>query len=201
MTSAPPPGCPHHQPLCGPDFAADPAAVYATLRAHGSTAPVELAPGVRATLVTGYEAALHVLRSPETCSKDPRRRRDLADGTVAPDSPVVPMMMYRPNALFTDGEEHRRLRGAITDGLARIEPNTLRGCVERSADTLTDLIANSLRLLLSDDRFAGSLGGGSLPVEDALDEVRWTDPPMANYAVHYPVRDVVYEGAPATRSC
>ncbi|GGX41516.1 cytochrome P450 [Streptomyces fructofermentans] len=300
---APLAACPRHQPLHGPDFAADPAAVYRTLRAHGSTAPVELAPGVHATLVTGYETALHVLRSPETFSKDPRRWRDLADGTVAPDSPVVPMMMYRPNALFTDGEEHRRLRGAITDSLARVEPNTLRGYVERSADTLIDLIAprgtadllgeyaqvlpllvfnrlfgcprdlgerlvegmsgifdgvdaekanelltvtlldlialkrahpaqdvtswlmahpagltdeemihqlvvlmgagtepqqnliaNSLRLLLSDDRFAGSLGGGSLPVEDALDEVLWTDPPIANYAVHYPVRDVVHEG-------
>lgn len=34
-----------------------------------------------------------------------------------------------------------------------------------------------------------------MPVEDALDEVLWTDPPMANYAVHYPIHDVVYEGA------
>ncbi|PBC60651.1 cytochrome [Streptomyces sp. Tue6028] len=290
--------------MYGPEFAADPGAVYRRLRENGPTAPVELAPGVRATLVTGYEAALHVLRSPETFSKDPRRWRDLADGTVPMDSPVVPMMMYRPNALFTDGEEHRRLRGAITDSLALVEPNTLRGYVERSADTLIDrfaplgtadllgeyaqvlpllvfnhlfgcpadygirlvegmsgifdgvdaekanellsttlldlvtlkraepgqdmtswlmahpaaltdeemihtlvvlmgagtepqqnLIANSLRLLLSDDRFAGDLSGGSLPVEDALDEVLWSDPPMANYAVHYPVHDVVYEGA------
>ncbi|MFD4546532.1 cytochrome P450 [Streptomyces sp. NPDC058466] len=287
----------------GPEFAADPAAVYQRLRRLGPTAPVELAPGVQARLVTSYEAALHVLRSPETFSKDPRRWKDLADGTVPMDSPVVPMMMYRPNALFTDGEEHRRLRGAITDSLARVEPNTLRGYVERSADTLIDrfaslgtadllgeyaqvlpllvfnhlfgcpadygvrlvegmsgifdgvdaekanalltttlldlvtlkrgspgqdmtswlmahpagltdeemihtlvvlmgagtepqqnLIANSLRLLLSDDRFGGDLSGGSLPVEDALDEVLWTDPPMANYAVHYPKHDVVYEG-------
>jgi cytochrome P450 len=57
-----------------------------------------------------------------------------------------------------------------------------------------NLIANSLRLLLSDDRFAGDLSGGSLPVEDALDEVLWTDPPIANYAVHYPLHDVLYEG-------
>ncbi|MET9843771.1 cytochrome P450 [Streptomyces ossamyceticus] len=302
--SGPPPGCPAHEPLYGPDFAADPAAAYRRLRAHGPTAPVELAPGVRATLVTSYDAALHVLRSTETFSKDPRRWNDLADGTVPLDSPVVPMMMYRPNALFTDGEEHRRLRGAITDSLARVEQHTLRGYVESSADTLIDrfaptgkadllgeyaqvipllvfnhlfgcpadhglklvegmsgifdgvdaeradelltttlfdlvhlkrrtpgpdvtswllahpaaltdeemvhslvvlmgggtepqqnLIAGALRLLLSDDRFAGDLSGGSLPVEDALDEVLWSDPPMANYAVHYPVRDVVYEGA------
>ncbi|MFG2789588.1 hypothetical protein [Streptomyces sp. NPDC048419] len=45
-----------------------------------------------------------------------------------------------------------------------------------------NLIANSLRLLLSDDRFAGDLSGGSLPVEDALDEVLWNDPPMADHA-------------------
>ncbi|EKX63556.1 cytochrome P450 [Streptomyces ipomoeae] len=302
--SGPPPGCPAHEPLYGPGFAADPATVYRGLREHGPTAPVELAPGVRATLVTSYEAALHVLRSTETFSKDPRRWNDFNDGTVPKDSPVVPMMMYRPNALFSDGEEHRRLRGAITDSLARVEPHTLRGYVELSADMLIDrfapageadllgeyaqvipllvfnhlfgcpteyglklvegmsgifdgvdaeranelltttllklvtlkrkqpgadmtswliahpagltdeemihtlvvlmgagtepqqnLIAGSLRLLLSDDRFAGDLSGGSLPVEDALDEVLWTDPPMANYAVHYPMRDVLYEGA------
>lgn len=142
MTSEPPPpGCPAHEPLYGPGFAADPAAVYRRLRTAGPTAPVELAPGVRATLVTSYDAALHVLRSPETFSKDPRRWRDLADGTVPPDSPVVPMMMYRPNALFTDGEQHERLRGAITDSLALVDPNTLRGYVERSADTLIDRFA------------------------------------------------------------
>jgi cytochrome P450 len=303
VNAVPPPGCPAHQALYGPEFAADPATVYRRLREAGPTARVELAPGVRATLVTGYDAALHVLRSPETFSKDPRRWQDLADGTVPMDSPVVPMMMYRPNALFTDGEEHSRLRGAITDTLARVESSALRGCAERSADTLIDrfaplgtadllgeyaqvlpllvfnhlfgcpaghgvrlvegmsgifdgvdaekanelltttlldlvglkrrrpasdmtswlmehpaaltdeemihtlavlmgagtepqqnLIANGLRLLLSDDRFAGDLSGGTLPVEDALDEVLWTDPPIANYAVHYPRHDVVHEG-------
>ncbi|MFJ6833761.1 cytochrome P450 [Streptomyces sp. NPDC091209] len=289
--------------MYGPEFAADPAAVYGRLRQAGPTAPVELAPGVRAVLVTGYDAALHVLRGPETFSKDPRRWKALAEGTVPKDSPVVPMMMYRPSALFTDGAEHSRLRGAITDTLARVESSTLRGYAERSADTLIDrfapigtadllgeyaqvlpllvfnhlfgcpaghgvrlvegmsgmfdgveaekanelltttlldlvelkrlrpapdmtswlmehpaaltdeemihtlavlmgagtepqqnLIANSLRLLLSDDRFAGDLSGGTLPVEDALDEVLWTDPPIANYAVHYPRHDAVYEG-------
>ncbi|MGQ4374675.1 cytochrome P450 [Streptomyces sp. SAS_267] len=305
MNAVPPPGCPARQSLYGPEFAADPTEVYRRLRESGPTAPVELAPGVRATLVTGYDAALHVLRSPETFSKDPRHWRDLADGTVPADSPVLPMMMYRPSALFTDGEEHGRLRGAITDTLARVESATLRGYAERSADTLIDrfaprgtadllgeyaqvlpllvfnhlfgcpvghgvrlvegmsgmfdgvdaekaydllidtlldlvalkrhrpapdltswlmehpaaltdeelihtlavlmgagtepqqnLIANGLRLLLSDERFAGDLSGGTLPVEDALDEVLWTDPPIANYAVHYPRYDVVYEGTP-----
>lgn len=289
--------------MYGPEFAADPSAVYERLRKFGPFAPVELAPGVRATLVTGVDAALHVLRSPETFAKDPRRWRALNEGEIPADSPVVPMMMRRPNCLFSDGEEHRRLREAVADGLGHVDPNALRGYVEQSADVLIDrfaptgeadllgeyaqvlpllvfnqlfgcppeygdrlvegmsaifdgvdaeaanqllaqttaelvalkrqqpgpdvtswliahpsalndeemmhqlvvlmgagtepqqnLITNGLRLLLSDDRFSGDLSGGSLPVEDALDEVLWTDPPMANYGVHYPIRDVEYAG-------
>jgi cytochrome P450 len=57
-----------------------------------------------------------------------------------------------------------------------------------------NLIANALRLLLSDDRFAGDLSGGSMPVEDALDEVLWTDPPMANYGTTYPTRTLDFGG-------
>ena len=42
-----------------------------------AAASVELAPGVQAMLVTGYTAALDVLRTPETFSKDCRRWRAL----------------------------------------------------------------------------------------------------------------------------
>ncbi|MDH6118331.1 cytochrome P450 [Kitasatospora sp. GAS204A] len=311
MTSqTPPPGCPAHQPqhagfpLYSEEFATDPADVYARLRAtYGPLAPVELYPGATATLALSYQAALEVLRSPETFSKDSRRWKGLADGRVSPDNPTVPMMAYRPNCLFSDGDAHDRLRGAVTDSLDRVDPNALRGYIERGADRLIDhfaargeadlvgeyaralpllvfnelfgspahfgdrlvagmsgifdgvdaeranaeltatllelvalkraspgadvtswlmahpaalndeemlhhlvllmgagtepqlnLISNTLRLLLSDDRFGGDLAGGSLPIEDALDEVLWTDPPMANYAVHFPVRDVDLAG-------
>ncbi|MEU1625206.1 cytochrome P450 [Streptomyces sp. NPDC020096] len=289
--------------MYGADFARDPGSVYDLLRQQGPLAPVELAPGVDATLVTGYDAALHVLRGTETFGKDARRWRALADGRVSPDNPVVPMMTWRPNALYAEGDRHRRLRGAIDDSLAKIDPNALRGYVERSADAIIDrigptgqadlladyarmlpqlvmnqifgcppelgdrlaegmsgifdgvdaekadalltetlitlvqdkrqrpaadltswlmahearltdeemihqlvvlmgagnepmhnLIANALRLLLADDRFAGHLGGGGLPVEDALDEVLWTDPPMSNYGVHYPFYDTEVAG-------
>jgi cytochrome P450 len=57
-----------------------------------------------------------------------------------------------------------------------------------------NLIANALRLLLADERFAGDLSGGSLPVEDALDEVLWADPPVANWAISYPEQDVHFHG-------
>ncbi|MFB4197393.1 cytochrome P450 [Streptomyces carpaticus] len=140
----PPPGCPAHQgnateeqyeyesvPLYGAEFAENPQAYYTYLRQFGPAAPVELSPGVEATLVTDYAAALHVLQNPEHFSKDARRWRDLKEGRIAEDSPVLPMLGYRPNALFTDGAEHMRLRQAITDSLARIDAHRLSRHVER----------------------------------------------------------------------
>ncbi|MCI2423603.1 cytochrome P450 [Saccharopolyspora sp. K220] len=288
-------------PLYGPEFAADPRRIYAQLRSHGPTAPVEIAPGIPATLVTSYQAALEVLRDPATFPKDPRRWQQ----KVPPDCPVLPMMMYRQNCLFTDGAVHTRLRKAMSDSLGRVDVRDIRSYVETSADTLIDefafageadlllqyarilpllvlnrmcgtppaigdriltgmmgifdgidaeksneelvtaiselvalkrlqpaadvaswmmehparladeelvhqhlvlmgagcepqqnLIANTLRLLLSDDRFGGDLAGGSLPVEEALDEVLWTDPPMANYGTTYPVQEAQIGGNP-----
>lgn len=310
----PPPGCPAHsgqnpepgrpESLYGPEFAADPSAIYARLRAYGPVGPVEIAPGVQASLVTSYTTALEIMRNTETFPRDPRRWEALANGTVPMDSPVVPMMMYRPNPMYTDGEEHERFRGAVSDTLERLNPHALRSYVEESADLLIDLfgpegeaellseycarlpllvfnqlfgcppelseklvkgmaavldasedavkanvvltetllelialkraepgaditswllahparltdeemisqlvlltgggvepvknlICNALRLLLSDDRFAGDLSGGTMPVDEALDEALWTDPPIANYATHYPVRDVTIAG-------
>ena len=72
-----PAGCPMHQQrqtsLYGPEFAADPHRVYDELRAHGPAAPIELAPGVEATLVVQDEAALRVLQNPALFARDPRR--------------------------------------------------------------------------------------------------------------------------------
>ncbi|MFI0356064.1 cytochrome P450 [Actinomadura sp. 9N407] len=286
-------------PMYGDDFAADPQALYDEMRLHGPLAPVELAPGVEATLVVGYDAALEVLRDPGTFPKNPSRW----EKTVPADCPVLPMMAYRPNVLCADGEVHTRLRAPINDAMARVDTIELREDVENAADRLLDdfagageadlvgqyaralpllvmsdmfgcppdiggrlvygmsgifdleraeeanavltqavfdlvtlkrerpgqdvtswmaghpvgltdeemahnlvnmlgagtepqqsLIANGVRLLLTDDRFAGDLSGGNLPVEDALDEILWTDPPMANYSSTYPVRDVDFAG-------
>ena len=72
--------------------------------------------------------------------------------------------------------------------------NQIGMLVATGTDAVANLITNALRLLLSDDRFGGDLSGGSLPIEDALDEVLWTDPPVANFGFTYPVRDVEREG-------
>ncbi|MFI9272057.1 cytochrome P450 [Kitasatospora sp. NPDC052896] len=140
-TPVPPPGCPAHGtggrvPLYGPEFAADPQAYYSYLRHYGPTAPVELAPGVEATLVTEYSAALQLLQDSASFRKDARRWRAFNEGKVAPDSPVVPLLAYRPNCMFSDGAEHLRLRQAVTDSMARVDSRRLARSTEQVSSYL-----------------------------------------------------------------
>ncbi|MEK8172660.1 hypothetical protein NKH77_36485 [Streptomyces sp. M19] len=95
-------------------------------------APVEIAPGVGAYLVIGYRAALDLLHDSRTWSKDPRAWQD----TLPPGCPILPMMMWRPNPLFNDGEAHSRYRRVIRDSFGMIEPHRLRAETAHSADQL-----------------------------------------------------------------
>ncbi|WP_063044677.1 cytochrome P450 [Nocardia pseudovaccinii] len=54
-----------------------------------------------------------------------------------------------------------------------------------------NLIVNTLLLMLTDERFAGNVLGGSLSTRDALDEVLFADPPMANFCVTYPRQPIL----------
>ncbi|MFG2137275.1 cytochrome P450 [Streptomyces sp. NPDC048650] len=313
----PPPGCPAHQPaadgppaepaasglpvLYGEAFAADPDATYRRLREQGPAHEVEIAPGVEAVLVTGYDAALEVLRSPYF-SKDARRWTAVAEGKVPADNQVVPLMGWRPSLWFADGDRHLRLRTPVDDALDRVNPHQLRASVQRSASELierfaadghADLVAQyagpiptlvfaqlfgcsgdlshrmaaaclrmidaepttaqqggmdlaqclgeligrkrgapgadvtswmmahpagltdeemvhqlvvligagtvpqsawistATMMLLSDDRFATHLTGGSLTVADALNEVLWLHSPLSNFSFVYAVQDYV----------
>jgi cytochrome P450 len=230
--------------------------------------------------------------------KDSRRWRDFNEGVISPDSPVLPLLAYRPNAMFSDGADHMRLRQAITDSFARVDSHWLSQSAERvsnyliaqfhtrgSADLLNDyakllplfvfnelfgcpaeigdrvlfgisgifdgvnaekanevlgqavgelvalkrsrpgddvtswlmqhqarltneemahqlvlllgagaeplrnLISNTLHLLLTNDRYAA----GGL-IDEAIDTTLWKNPPMANYAPHYPAADMEFGG-------
>ncbi|MFB9394408.1 cytochrome P450 [Streptomyces echinatus] len=132
-------------------FAADPHQVYDRLRAHGPAGPVELAPGIDATLVVGHETALRVLQNSTLFARDARRWKALNEGRVALDHPVLPMMMYRPNCLFTDGAVHLRLRKAVTDSLARLNITRIRRDVEPIADYLIDQFSERGRADLLND--------------------------------------------------
>ncbi|MGP4003448.1 cytochrome P450 [Streptomyces sp. 8N706] len=313
MTLPPPPGAmpmpdrPAHRDhvpprLYGPEFAADPNSAYAELRQYGDLAPVEIAPGVSAMLVTDYRTALELLHDPADWSHDPRPWQD----SLPADSPVRPMLGWRPNALFSDGEVHERYRSVITDSFRMVEPHELRSLVHRAADSLigefgatgradligqyarvlpmllfnrlfglgdadssrlldalagtfegntpqeataanrtfescvtdlvtargrergldliswfiehpaglsteevihqvvltlgtgleptTNLIGNALARMLCDDRYYTTLTGGALTAHDAITEVLWYDPPLANYGAHFPRRDLYFHG-------
>ncbi|WP_405626477.1 cytochrome P450 [Streptomyces sp. NBC_00016] len=304
----PPPGCPAHQaggrvPLYGPEFAADPQAYYTYLRHYGPTAPVEITPGVEATLVTDYASALQLLQDSGSFRKDARRWRDFNEGRIAPDSPVLPVLAHRPNCMYTDGAEHLRLRQSITDSMARVDPMQLSQSVEKisdflisqfcergsadligsyakqlplfvfnelfgctadigdrvffgisgmfdgvnadkaievlfqavgelvalkrrkpgedvtswlmqhqtglsdeemlhqvalllgaGAEALVNLIGNTLHRLLTDDRYAHE---GGL-IDEAMDDTLWENPPMTNFAAHYPVADMEFAGQKLT---
>ncbi|MFG1943995.1 cytochrome P450 [Nonomuraea sp. NPDC048826] len=57
-------------------------------------------------------------------------------------------------------------------------------------------IASTLRLLLTDEEYAGDLAGGAITVRRAMEQVLWTRSPMANFSVHYARHDTTLHGVP-----
>ncbi|GGL16072.1 cytochrome P450 [Nocardia jinanensis] len=53
------------------------------------------------------------------------------------------------------------------------------------------LIANTLLLILSEKHLGDGVLGGSMSTRDALDEVLFTDPPMANFLLTYPRQPIL----------
>lgn len=288
-------------PIYSEEFAADPHRAYRQMReAYGALVPVEIWPGVPATLVINYDTAKGILSDGDRFPADPSIwQRDIPENC-----PITPMVEYRPNAIRTSGEQHRRLRKNVVEALEQgIDLNTVRPMVERSAfplintfcetgradvlnqyalplvfsvlcqvlgcpedigqrvaaasaqmfdsvDTaqvnaafgqalleltllkrahpgddvttkmiqdpagLTDeevvsqlvllfaagveppvnLIANTLVLMLTDERYTSYGGDGHLTTKTALEERLATDPPMANYCITYPRQPIYVEG-------
>ncbi|MFJ8648639.1 cytochrome P450 [Streptomyces sp. NPDC093546] len=146
---APPPGCPAHgmapdqlRRLYGPVAEADPGALYEALRKeHGPVAPVLLHGDLPAWLVLGHREILEVTRSPSRFTRDSRHWNQFREGRVAPDSPLRPMVEWQPNCIFVDGEEHKRLRSAVTDSLEQFDRRGIRRYVIRYTEQLVDSFA------------------------------------------------------------
>ncbi|WP_230329756.1 cytochrome P450 [Nocardia aurantiaca] len=282
-----------------PEFAADPHHAYREMRRqHGSMVPIELSPGVPATLVVSYRTALRILNDPEHFPADPRTWQE----TIPEDSPIRPMMQWYPNALRNAGAAHTRYRQAYTASIDGIDLHAVHSTVEQIAgpliaglaaeggadlvsqyalplvfdvlnqlvgcsaelgqrvatgmaalfdtvnaawgmqtlaealmeliamrraepgddvtsrmahhpaalddeemlyqlvsfygagiEPMQNLISNTLLLMLTDDRFGGDVLGGSLSTRDALDEVLFNDPPMANFAISYPRQPILID--------
>ncbi|MFJ9848523.1 cytochrome P450 [Streptomyces sp. NPDC101150] len=146
---APPPGCPAHGSstetvyrLHDAGIQADLVGTYEKLRAeYGPVAPVLVHGDLPAWLVLGHRENLEILRTPSVYSRDSRHWRDMAEGRVPADHPLAPVTTWQPLCVFVDGEEHKRLRGAVTDSLGRFESRGIRRHVTRFTDQLVDEFA------------------------------------------------------------
>ncbi|GAA2478067.1 cytochrome P450 [Streptomyces gobitricini] len=141
----PPPGCPAHR-LYGPEAEADPMGLYEKLRAeHGTVAPVLVHGDLPAWLVLGHRENLDVARTPSRFSRDPRHWRDMRQGNVPADHPLTPMTAWQPVCHFVDGQEHQRLRRAVTESLERFDRRGVRRYVKRFAEQLIGRFAETGR--------------------------------------------------------
>ena len=112
--------------LYGAEAESQPYALYERLRAeHGTVAPVLLYGDVPAWLVLGHRENLDVMRS-RLFSSDSRHWHAMRDGSLPPDSPLLPITAWQPLIALTDGAEHARLRHAITESFARVNRHRMR---------------------------------------------------------------------------
>ncbi|WP_405899189.1 cytochrome P450 [Streptomyces sp. NBC_00727] len=96
----------------------------------------------------------------------------LADKHAEPGDDVATRMLADPGG-FTDEEVMQDLMVMMAAG----------------HQPTADWMGNSLRLMLTDDRFAASLSGGRHSVAEAMNEVLWEDTPTQNVAGRWAARD------------
>ncbi|MFI6605064.1 cytochrome P450 [Streptomyces sp. NPDC050507] len=147
FTSSVPTVAPGGVSLYEPGFAADPHAAYERMRrTYGPLVPVELAPGIPATLVIGYLQARRILNDPMYFPPDPR----VWEQQVPASCPVRPMMEWRPNALRNGGTEHARYRSANTASINAVDQHRLRAQVEKvAAESIADFVTTGSADLLT----------------------------------------------------
>ncbi|GAA3781347.1 cytochrome P450 [Streptomyces phyllanthi] len=144
-TATPPPGCPAHglspgglSRLYGPD-AEDLGAVYEKLRAeHGTVAPALLHEDVPVWVVLGHSENMQMVRSPSQFCRDSRVWNRLLDGTVKPDHPYMPHIAWQPICAHAEGDEHLRLRGAVTGAISTIDHRGVRRHINRATQRLVN---------------------------------------------------------------
>ncbi|MCX4851584.1 cytochrome P450 [Streptomyces sp. NBC_00893] len=125
--------------LHGAEHAANPQRSYELLRRQGPVGVAEVAPGVVVNIVTDYRAALDLLQDTDTWTKDTRGWLP----QVPEDSPIRPLVEWRPSLFFADGEAHAHLRRVITDSFGLLDPHDVRALTFRFADTLLQEFADT----------------------------------------------------------
>ncbi|MET8946449.1 cytochrome P450 [Streptomyces sp. NPDC004542] len=128
--------------LTGLEYQQTPSQLYRALRReHGAVAPVLLDGDVPAWLVLGYAEVSYVTSHDELFARDSRRWNQWEN--IPPDWPLLPFVGYQPSVLFTEGEEHRRRAGVITQALDGVDQFELARDCQLIADQLIARFAGS----------------------------------------------------------
>lgn len=159
-----------------------------------------------ADLLISYSALISIMAVADLFGLDASRGYELRDAVIA---------LIAADSVAQSAYEHfedllagalRSRRGAAPDDLTssflshpnlRDEEEVLQAMVVMifaSYGATTAWIAQTLALMLTDPRFAGRLRGGRMGLDEALDEVLWRDPPMANMPARYALSDTELGG-------
>ncbi|QIQ07236.1 cytochrome P450 [Streptomyces liangshanensis] len=198
--ATPPPGCPAHPgavSLSGLEFQQTPSELYRALRRrHGTVAPVLLDGDIPAWLVLGYSEVSYVTGHDELFARDSRRWNQWP--AIPPDWPLMPFVGHQPSVLFTEGTEHQRRAGVITEALEAVDQFELAQLCREIAEALIDSFAGSGQAELMTSyahalpmravvRLCGMPGGGSGDTDDLVRDLRISldaaegDDPVAAY--------------------
>jgi len=144
-TGTPPPGCPAHAnavALGGLEYQQTPSQLYRTMRRdHGAVAPIMLDGGIPAWLVLGYPEVSYVTSHDELFARDSRRWNQWPN--IPADWPLLPFVGYQPSVLFTEGQEHQRRAGVITQALEGVDQFELARECQTIAEHLIDSFGGS----------------------------------------------------------
>jgi cytochrome P450 len=169
------------------DLAADyakllPALVLARLYGFPDADGLDLARAVNALVNGGSDAiagAKHATEAMQGLLEARRAASSVGAAGAPPAADVAGRMLAHPNsAEFTLDELVQDMRVIMTAG----------------HQPTADWIGNSLRLMLTDDRFAASLTGGRHSVAEAMNEVLWEETPTQNIAGRWATRDTRLAG-------
>jgi cytochrome P450 len=123
--------------LYGDEFNERPLELYDRLRReHGPVVPVLLEGDLPAWFVIGYRELKHVTGNPELFGRDTRRwnARDM----IPEGWPLMPYVEWSPAMWMTEGAEHQRRSGAVSDALDAIDRTELAVLCEQVTDRLID---------------------------------------------------------------
>ncbi|GAA4993985.1 MULTISPECIES: cytochrome P450 [Streptomyces] len=195
----PPPGCPAHG--LGPGGlhrlheADDLEELYEQLRErHGPVAPALLHDDVPVWVVLGHAENLHMVSTPSQFCRDSRIWTPLNEGMVKPDHPLMPHIAWQPICSHAEGDEHKRLRGAVTSAMSDLDYRELRRHIKRYTQRIVNRFCEQGRADLV-SQFAEHLPMGvmchllGMPeeyndrlVEAARDTLKGTETAIASHA-------------------